>query len=99
MPDLVGSLMPRKSRARPSAKTRHQKVASETRGQNGASVSQFVTRRPSSMRELPRYPLVLRGFASWPAETGLAGWGDRTRTRKCRFKNRDLKYRAKSFGF
>jgi hypothetical protein len=56
-----------------SAKTRHQKVASETRGQIGASVAQILTRRPRRIREMPRYRVVLRAFAGWPVETGLAG--------------------------
>jgi hypothetical protein len=33
------------------------------------------------------------------AESTLPGWGDRTRTRKCRFKNRYLKYRPNSLVF
>jgi hypothetical protein len=41
------------------AKTRHQKVASETRGRNGASVAQFPTRRPS---RIPENAAVARGF-------------------------------------
>jgi Integrase core domain len=56
-----------------SAKTRHQKVASETRGQIDASVAQILTRRPRRIREMPRYRVVLRAFAGWPVETGLAG--------------------------
>src|SRR6266404_575354 len=63
-----------------SAKTRHQKVASETRGQIDASVAQILTRRPRRIREMPRYRVVLRAFAGWPVETGLAGWGGRIRT-------------------
>ena len=62
------------------AKTRHQEVASETRGRNGASVIQFPTRRPRGICEMPRYRVVLRAFAGWPVETGLAGWGGRIRT-------------------
>ena len=62
-----------------SAKTRHQKVASETRGQIDASVAQILTRRPRRIREMPRYRVVLRAFAGWPVETGLAGWGGRIR--------------------
>jgi hypothetical protein len=58
-----------------SAKTRHQKVASETRGRIDASVAQILTRRPRRIREMPRYRVVLRAFAGWPVETGLAGWG------------------------
>src|SRR5208337_1424804 len=44
------------------AKTKHQKVASETRGRDGASVAQFPTRRTSRIREMPRYRAVLRGL-------------------------------------
>jgi hypothetical protein len=55
------------------AKTRHQKVASETRGRNGASVAQFPTRRPSRIREMPRYRAVLKGL-------GMLAGGDHWRT-------------------
>jgi hypothetical protein len=37
-------------------------------------------RRPRRIREMPRYRVVLRAFAGWPVETGLAGWGGRIRT-------------------
>jgi len=40
-------------------------------------------------------------FASgtWPRETGLAGWGERTRTRKCRSEKIALKHPAKPLAF
>ena len=52
--DGPGSILP--------AKTRHQKAASETRGQNSTSVAQFPTRRPRGTCEMPRYLVVLRGL-------------------------------------
>jgi hypothetical protein len=33
----------------------------------------------ASMRPKVRYRVVLRAFAGWPVETGLAGWGGRIR--------------------
>jgi hypothetical protein len=42
-------------------------------GQNGAFVAEFVTRRPSSIRELPRYRVVLRGFRVF-AGGDRTGW-------------------------
>jgi hypothetical protein len=60
-----------------SAKTRHQKVASETRGKIDASVAQILTRRPRRIREMPRYRVVLRAFAGWPvAAKGKAAFRD-----------------------
>ena len=40
-------------------------------------------------------------FASgtWPRETGLAGWGERTRTRKCRFEKRSPAHRPNPLAF
>jgi hypothetical protein len=61
----------RPSRSMGPAKTRHQKTAAETRRRNASSLAQFPTRRPSGIREMPRYRAVLRGLRT------LAG-GDRT---------------------
>ena len=40
-------------------------------------------------------------FASgtWPRETGLAGWGERTRTRKCRSEKVSLKHPTNPLAF
>jgi hypothetical protein len=54
-------------------KTRHQKVASETGGGNGASVAKFRTRRANHISEMPWYGGVLSGHSPMGGEN-RTGW-------------------------
>src|ERR1700730_12349307 len=87
MTQLLSEVQQRRQKSGNADSTRHESLRRKKahRVRNGLAKQATLTIRMTSVPLSGGNYATIFSAGTWLTETALAGWGDRTRTRKCRF--------------